>query len=76
MYCAKALQLACRCLPQRLKPQTRGALLCFVFSFPAYLYFLNIFICSVTESRFFVGPKTSVFWVFWPYFFVVSFAIL
>lgn len=29
MYCAKALQLACRCLPQRLKPQTAGRLALF-----------------------------------------------
>lgn len=32
MYCAKALQLACRCLPQRLKPQTAGRTSFFRFS--------------------------------------------
>ncbi len=37
MYCAKALQLACRCLPQRLKPQTAGRIPVYRFSSPAVL---------------------------------------
>lgn len=37
MYCAKALQLACRCLPQRIKPQTRGRISRFRFLSTAFL---------------------------------------
>lgn len=32
MHSAKALQLACRCLPQRMKPQTAGRAALFRFS--------------------------------------------
>lgn len=76
MYCAQKLQFVCRCLPQRLKPQTAGYLSSFrisLFSFPVVL---KCFDCPCSRVPFFIGPKTSMFWVFWPYFFVVSFGIL
>ena len=41
MYCAKALQLACRCLPQRIKPQTAGRISVFRFVSPAVLQQFN-----------------------------------
>lgn len=49
MYCAKALQLACRCLPQRIKPQTTGRAAVFRFFSLAFLQFRKPFFTSVLQ---------------------------
>ncbi len=76
MYCAQELQFACRCLPQRLKPQTAGRLSFFYTCCFSFSVFFKCFDFPCSRAPFFIGPKTSMFWVFWPYFFAVSFGIL